>query len=161
MKKLHRKAWESRTRWLFLVLLWSASCAVTAAQQSVPAPSISSRANVDEPSRPNRVASIKKKAPDPFIPPLEDLACETDADCGIVGDSSVNTCRQDPEVEPYAISHAAAARHRASLVCDGKETLEQYIAGCHTNPDDWIAVCSEHRCKRHRVHASPLVRCKP
>jgi hypothetical protein len=93
-----------------------------------------------------------RRAPDPFVPPPEDLACDEDADCGIVGNSSVYSCRSDPKVEPYAISHAATARHRAGRSCPNEETLQLYEGDCHTRAEDWEAVCSWHVCKRQKVH---------
>jgi hypothetical protein len=101
------------------------------------------------------------KRPSPLILPPEDLACESDDDCGIVGDGSVFSCSSGPKVEPYAISHAAAHRHRADRVCDRDEELIRIIGCCHTSPEDWIAVCSNHLCKRRKVHffSSPEVHC--
>jgi len=90
--------------------------------------------------------------------PPEDLVCERDEDCGIVSDD-VDSCRSDP-VEPYAIAHAAAHRHRTQHDCSGDDTLQLYES-CHTSPKDWIAVCSRHVCKRRAVRSLTKVGCRP
>jgi hypothetical protein len=102
-----------------------------------------------------------RETPSPRTLPPEDLVCDQDSDCGIVSTSSVDSCRPDPPVEPYAISHAAAHRHRTELICKDKDPMDRLLGGCHTDPEDWLAVCSSHLCKRRKVHffSSPEVHC--
>ena len=82
----------------------------------------------------------------------DDLVCARDADCEIL-DSDVtgkSCCGVSPE-EPYPISRSAKARYWAQ--CPHTDCLARlYKGGCHTVRQDWIAVCSEHVCKRRPAH---------
>ena len=118
-------------QWPILGVIWLCSCATEWAAEHLPQP--------------------------PVLPP-EHLLCDRDADCEIVQDE----CGYDSGPgEPYAISHAASARLGHSRNCEPIEIDILYAGPCHTEPQDWTAVCSSHVCKRRKVHffTSPEVHC--
>lgn len=90
-------------------------------------------------------------------PPVSELLCDRNADCEIV-DGPLHSCNHGVQYEPYAISRLALTPDTTPLLCT--ENLYESTS-CHTNLADWIAVCSNHICKRRRAHffSWPKVHC--
>ena len=98
--------------------------------------------------------------------PLADLACRSDSDCEI-STYNLDNCRGDPDEEPYPVSREALQRYvdlahtRPAPEGHSCDTEEWDRGGCATSLADWVAVCSDHICRKRKAHffSSPKVHC--
>jgi hypothetical protein len=95
--------------------------------------------------------------PKPRVAASDDLFCETDADCEIVGYDIVGGACCSIVTEPRAICRAAADRYRArwAAACTGAVCTLDCAEVEVTMPEDWVAVCSGHACERRAAKFLP------
>ena len=84
----------------------------------------------------------------PYRPMAQELFCNEDDDCEIV-EGPLHSCSYGAHGEPYAVAREAVESTGKELVC--VHIMIQSCA-CYTEPEDWIAVCSDHACERRRAH---------
>ena len=94
--------------------------------------------------------------PEPRPVPAYELLCHDDADCEIVTTDVGEACCYS-NTEPYAISRAAAERHRVrtKIKCAQARCTAECQEIMVTRSEDWVAVCSGHACKRRSTKFFP------